>query len=169
MKNIIIRNVKKEDIPEVVDIRITGWQDAYKGIIDENYLNNIDRNENIERIKNNYQDHGFIVAELNNEIVGFCRYIYDDQFSKEYDVDCEIMAIYTKPDLKGLGIGTKMFDYVITEFKKLNKKKMIIWCLKDNKKSQEFYKKMGGEIFFEKDLTIADKNYKEVGFIFNIK
>lgn len=33
MKDIIIRNVCKEDIPRVVDIQIDGWKTAYKGII----------------------------------------------------------------------------------------------------------------------------------------
>lgn len=39
--NIKIRNVKKEDIPSVVDIKIKGWQTAYKEIIDEKYLVNL--------------------------------------------------------------------------------------------------------------------------------
>lgn len=35
MDNLIIRNVKVDDIPAVVDINITGWQAAYQGIIDD--------------------------------------------------------------------------------------------------------------------------------------
>ena len=33
MENIIIRNIKKKDIPSVVDIQIDGWKLAYRGII----------------------------------------------------------------------------------------------------------------------------------------
>jgi hypothetical protein len=29
--DIIIRNVRKEDLPSVVDIKIKGWKRAYKG------------------------------------------------------------------------------------------------------------------------------------------
>lgn len=39
MENIIIRNIKKDDISQVVDIQINGWKIAYKGIIDNEYLN----------------------------------------------------------------------------------------------------------------------------------
>ena len=38
MENLIIRNVKKEDIPKIVDIQINGWKTAYRGIIDDEYL-----------------------------------------------------------------------------------------------------------------------------------
>ena len=35
MENVIIRNIEEKDIPSVVDIQISGWQIAYKGIIDD--------------------------------------------------------------------------------------------------------------------------------------
>ena len=119
MEDIIIRNIKKEDIPQVVDIQISGWQTAYRGIIDDTFLNSMNREERIEMRNKDYNQNGFIVAELNNEIVGFSRYVDNNSFTpNEFDIDCEIMALYTIPNLKGKGIGTKMFQYVLNEFKK---------------------------------------------------
>lgn len=51
MENLIIRNVQEEDIPSVVDIKITGWQTAYKGMIDDTVLNSFDREKEIEKRK----------------------------------------------------------------------------------------------------------------------
>lgn len=51
MKDIIIRNIKDEDIPSVVDIQINGWKMAYKGIIDDKYLNSMNRDERIKKEK----------------------------------------------------------------------------------------------------------------------
>ena len=45
---------------------------------------------------------------------------------------------------------------------------MILWCLKDNDPSKEFYKKMGGEIIKERVIEIEKQNYWEVGFVYNI-
>lgn len=42
MEDIIIRKVKLQDIPAVVDISISGWQNAYQGIIDDNFLKSLD-------------------------------------------------------------------------------------------------------------------------------
>lgn len=169
MENIIIRNIKKEDIPQVVDIQILGWQTAYKGIIDDSYLNSMNREERIELRNKDFDQGGFIVAESNNEIVGFSRYVNNNFFSpKTPEVDCELTALYTKPNLKGCGIGTKMFQYVLNEFKKQNKTKMIIWCLKENYPARKFYEKMGGKIIGEKTIHIGNKDYMEVGFLYNI-
>jgi hypothetical protein len=45
-----------------------------------------------------------------------------------HDIDCEITALYVKTDLKYNGIGTKLFQFVVNEFKSQSKSKMILWC-----------------------------------------
>lgn len=169
MENIIIRNVKKEDIPGVVDIQISGWQTAYKGIINDSFLNSMNREERIKQRNEDYHKGGFIVAELDKEIIGFCRFTDSNRFSPETpEADCELSGLYVKPNLKNNGIGTKMFQYVLKEFKKQNKTKMIIWCLKDNFPSRNFYEKMGGKVIKERTIAIGNKDYMEVGFEYNI-
>lgn len=169
MDNIIIRNIEEKDIPNVVDIQINGWKSAYKGIIDDNVLNSMNRDKRIEKRKNDYKENGFIVTELNNQVVGFCRYIDSNKFTQDIsDIDCELLALYVKPNLKYNGIGTKMFQFVTEEFKKKHKTKMILWCLKDNEPSKKFYTKMGGKIIKERTIEIGEKEYLEVGFEYNI-
>ena len=169
MENIIIRNIEEKDIPSVVDIQIDGWKSAYKGIVDDNVLNSMNRNERIEKRRNDYKENGFIVAEINNEVIGFCRYIDSGKFTQNIsNIDCELLALYVKPNLKYKGIGTQLFQFVINEFKSKNKTKMILWCLKDNEPSKKFYTKMGGKIIKERAIEIGEKEYLEVGFEYNI-
>lgn len=169
MKNIIVRNIEEKDIPRVVDIQIDGWKTAYKGIIDDSILTSMDRDKKIEKRNKDYKDNGFIVAESDKEVVGFCRYIDSNKFTQDIlDIDCELLALYVKPELKYNGIGTKLFQFVIDEFKSKNKTKMILWCLKENEPSKKFYTKMGGEIIKERMIEIGEKNYCEVGFLYNI-
>lgn len=169
MDNIIIRNIKKEDLPEVVDIQINGWKTAYRGIIDNKFLDSMDKNERLEQRQKDYQLNNLIVAELNNEVVGFCRYINNNSFSPEVEeADCELRALYTRPDLKGNGIGTKLLQYVKDDFAKQGKRKMVIWCLKDNEPSKKFYTKMGGKIIRERETMIGDRAYSEVCFVYEV-
>lgn len=169
MENVIIRNIEEKDIPSVVDIQINGWKSAYNRIIDDNVLNSMNRNERIEKRKNDYKENGFIVAELNNQVIGFCRYIDSNKFTQDIsNIDCELLALYVKPNLKYNGIGTKLFQFVVNEFKNKNKTKMILWCLKDNEPSKKFYTKMGGKIIKERTIKIGEKEYLEVGFEYNI-
>ena len=124
MENIIIRNIKKEDIPEVVEVQINGWKTAYKGIIEDKYLDAMNKEERIKKRQKDYMQNGFIIAELNGDVVGFCRYIYNNSLSTEVEeADCELTALYVKPEFKYKGIGTKLVDYVKEEFKKSGKTK----------------------------------------------
>lgn len=163
--DIIIRNVRKDDIISVADIKVKGWQNAYRGIISDDYLDSMDIEKNISKMYRNYNSNGFIVAVVNNEVVGFCRYISDC----DSPYLGELSALYVRPDLKGIGIGTKLFDYVVNEFKKCGKTKMILWCLKDNYKSRKFYSNKGGKIIGEKSFYLNDVLYTDVCFSFDLK
>ena len=169
MENIIIRNVRKEDLPDVVDIQIRGWQTAYKGIIDQKYLDTMSKEERLEKRKKDYTQNSFIVAEIDNKVVGFCRFIDNNSFSSNReDIDCELLALYVKPELKRNGIGREMFEYVTKDFISKGKKHMILWCLKDNIPSRKFYEKMGGTLSGEKDFVLENQIYKEVGYLYNL-
>ena len=172
MNNIIIRKAEEKDLPEAVDNNIKGWQTAYAGIIDDEYLKKLpdQREIRLEKMKETYKTNGFLVAELFGKIVGHCRFVFDNSFSPDVEeADCEIMALYVKPDLKYFGIGTKLFNGVLNELKKQGKKKMVLWCLDDNEPSKKFYAKMGGEIIGKKDIEVGGKSYKECGFLYSIQ
>ena len=71
MQQIIIRNIRREDIPDIVDIKINGWRKAYKGLISDDILNSLNEEQIIKKLEKNYTESGFIVAILNETIVGF--------------------------------------------------------------------------------------------------
>lgn len=73
----------------------------YRGIIDDDFLDSLNVKDNYNRRLKDYKENGFIVAEINNEIVGFCRYTINNLFSKHVkEIDYELCAIYVKPNLK---------------------------------------------------------------------
>ena len=169
-KEIEIRNLTIEDVPSAAQIRVDGWRKAYNGIVDDEYLDSLNVEEQEQIFLKCVGSDNFIVAIMDGGVVGFCRFLYDNSFSPNIDyVDCELMAIYARPDLKGKGIGVKMFKEVVKRFKNRNKTTMIIWCLADNVDSIGFYKHLGGEIKEEKLLQIGDKEYKEVGIVYNLQ
>ena len=165
MSNIVKRNVKKEDLWDVSSIVVEGWKTAYRGIIDDEFLDSLSVEEKYNKRLTDYDKNGFIVTEIDNKVVGFCRYTTEKLFSKQCeDIDCELSALYVKPDLKGNGIGTALFKYVVDKQIKNGNKSMIIWCLKENYKSRKFYEKMGGILYGENEIERGGKKYKEVGY-----
>ena len=159
-----IRQITLEDIPHVVNIQIKGWQTAYRGIIDDEYLDSLNAEEKKVKRKRDFNKSPFVVAVLDGEIVGFCRYLYEVVSNDGEGYDSEVMALYVKPNLKGKGIGRRIFEYVRNDLLNHGKKKMILWCLKDNMPSRAFYEKMGGKIVAEHGIEIGSKIYPEVGF-----
>ena len=164
----LIRKVKYEDIEQIVDINIKDWKREYKGIINDNILNNLDRNKKIEKWKQHYNIGNVIVAEENGKVLGYCR--YDDNVGyKNTEIDSEIIAIYVDCDNLGKGIGRKLVEYAMKDLKAKNKTKMIIWCLEKNENARKFYEKMGGKLVNdEKYFETEGQKYKEVGYIYNI-
>ena len=131
MDKIIIRKAKSEDIEKIANIKVRCWQIAYRNIIADEYLDNMDIEYTIEKNKRIFEQYNIIVAELKNEVIGFCRYDYNNYYEEE-NVDCELIALYIKPEMKRHGIGRKLMKYAINEFKNSKKEKMILWCLKEN-------------------------------------
>jgi ribosomal protein S18 acetylase RimI-like enzyme len=169
VENIIIRNVKKEDLWAVSSIAVEGWKSAYRGIIDDELLDSLKIEDNYNKRLKDYKENGFIVAEINNDVVGFCRYTINNLFSQDMkDIDCELCALYVKPNLKRQGIGTALFQYVIQEQKKNENQSMILWCLKENYNSRSFYEKMGGILYSETETQKGGKKYIEVGYKFDL-
>ena len=167
--NLIIRKVKYEDIEQIVDINIKDWKKVYKGIIDDEILNNLNREEKIKKWREHYNIGNVIVAEENGTILGYCRYD-DNAIYENTDIDSEIIAIYVDCDKLGNGIGRKLIEYVKKDLKNKNKTKMVIWCLEKNQNARKFYEKMGGNLLFdEKYFEKEGKKYKEVGYVYNIK
>lgn len=67
--NINIRKVEEQDLKQVAEIHVNGWKNAYKNLIDDDYLNSLSIENRLNKLKKNYNTSGFLVAILNDEIV----------------------------------------------------------------------------------------------------
>lgn len=163
---ITIRKIKYEDIEAIVDINIKDWKMAYKGIIDQSTLDNLDRNIKIEKWRKHYNIGNVIVAEKENEILGFCRY---SEKTETAECDCEIIALYVDYENHEHGVGRKLMEHAINDLKEKGKINMIIWCLEKNIEARKFYEKMGRMQIKETNIfSIDDREYVEVGYKYKL-
>lgn len=58
--------------------------------------------------------------------------------------------------------------FVKEYFKNKGRKNIILYCLKDNLPSRDFYEKMGGIAKEEKEKVIGSTVLKEVGYIYKL-
>ncbi len=163
-----VRKIKYEDIERVIEINTSCWEKSYKDILDDEIL--IERrNRSIERVEKwqrTFLELNALVAEYNNEVIGYC--IFSDK-TDSIGCDSEIKAIYIDVNSQKLGVGRKLVDSVKEIFRAQNKKKMIIWCLKDNMEARKFYEKIGGIPSEEiKYFEYNNKKFEEIGYIYEI-
>lgn len=159
---ITIRRAEKEDIRQVSEILVEDWQKAYRGIIADEYLDSMSVDNRYEIEVKRYQS--YIVAADKEKILGYAWLESTD----EEPADCEIIALYVRYSDRKNGIGRLLLNYAINHFKSLGKKKMIIWCLKDNVESRKFYEKVGGSEYKTGSHNWGGKDYDMISYLYDL-
>ena len=135
-----IRKKARKDCAEVAHVVTVAWNETYRGIVPNEFLDNLYNNEE-ERAKNSYnkfdekENHQYVL-EVDDKVVGFINVGSTDE--TDYDNCGEIHAVYIINGYKGYGFGKKLIEAGINELKEMNFDKMVIGCLVGNP-SNEFY------------------------------
>jgi ribosomal protein S18 acetylase RimI-like enzyme len=163
-----IRLNRLEDQEGMAKIKVDSWQQTYKNIIEQKYLDSLNYEEQSNRYIESFEEYknSVLVAEdLNNHnIIGYACFSTEPN---EY-ADSELVSLYLDPKHIKKGIGTSLFREVVKELKKYNKKTMVLWCIKENVNAINFYEKLGGIKAFDKMAKIGNKVYQEHGYLFYI-
>lgn len=158
-----IKEVEKEDLDDYVYVNTQAWDETYKGIMSDTFLDKI-KNEvdyNVERLKNNFDQKKIdephykrFILYTDDEAIGIFGVCKSRE--EKYAESGELCSLYLLNKAKNNGYGRIMFTRAKEELKKMGFKDMIIYCLKDNP-ATEFYKHMGGKFVYEKGRDIGGK------------
>lgn len=160
----MIRYYEEKDIEQVEKIITEDWKIAYKGIIDDEYLKNLDYKDKEKSIREKYQKRKSIVLE-EGIVKGYSR--FGENREEEKDLG-ELYALYVEADERGKKIGEKLLRKTASILKERGYKEMVIWCLKENKKARKFYEKMGGKLYKTRNIEIGNKEYAEVCYKYDL-
>lgn len=142
--DLIFSNMNMSDLEEIKDILVSDFDDFWTYSILKDELN--------------CSSSHYIVAKLNNEIIGFCgiKIVLDS---------ADIMNIVVKKDFRNLGIGTALLNEIITLCLSLNLSSITLEVRKDNEYAISLYKNFGFET-----LGVRKKYYNGIdGFIMEKK
>ncbi len=163
----IIRDKKYEDIEEYILLVNDVWNDTYRGIVDDSFLDNM-KNTTEERIKRgkekfNENIKDTFLLEDNGKIIGYTS--AEKSRDEDYPNSGEVSSLYLRKKYQGKGLGKELYNYSLNKLKELGFKDYIIGCL-DKNPTNEFYKHMGGKYYKSKMIKIGDKEYKENYYYF---
>ena len=156
----VIRQAAQEDARQIADILVEDWKMAYRGIIDDDYLDSMSVEERYQRELHRYQV--YRVAAVEKEILGFTW----NEMTDGEDSDCEIIAIYIRYSKRKGGIGKVLFKDSVDLFRTAGRKRMIIWCLRGNVEARKFYEKMGGTVYKTGTHRWGSREYDMVSYLY---
>jgi GNAT superfamily N-acetyltransferase len=141
-----IREMTLADCDRVAEIRIRGWQTAYRGLIPQSYLNALSVEEDAERRRKRFEEGASgtvnLVAEQGGEVIGWaCHGPYRD--GEVRTGDAELYALYVRPDRVGTGVGRALLRESADRCACAGYPRMLLWVLKGNTGARRFYERAG--------------------------
>lgn len=161
-----IREMVLSDCERVAEIRVRGWQSAYRGLMPEAYLDALSVAEDAARRRERFGRGGGaivnLVAERNGEVVGWaCHGPYRDDEARGDGVGAaELYAIYVDPERVGTGVGRALLTESIARCTDAGHERLLLWVLEGNTRARRFYAQAGfgpdgGEEPFDVDGVVV--------------
>ena len=140
----ITRTATEDDIDGLVDVHVTAWKIAYKGLMPDHVIDNIlpvKRRENWQRnLKNPNREN--ILCEEGGRVLGFASFGPSRDEDADSAATAELMAVYVHPDAWRRGIGRTLWQQaeraLAPDFTEVT-----VWVLRDHEPAKSFYQAMG--------------------------
>ena len=135
---IIIKKMETDDeIRGKGYVHYKAWQEAYPGLVDQNYLDKMSL-EKCEEIAYRWLDN-ILVAKDSGRVIGFVGY---GKCRNEDLIDAgEVFAIYVLAEYYGKGVGKALMDAALNLLRDYSQ--IAVWVLEGNKRAIKFYEKCG--------------------------
>lgn len=159
-----IRPARLEDAEQITQVHIQTWQETYRGMMPDEFLDNIDAKKRIAWHQNNIGQSGYMLAEESGRILGFI--MYGQTRDSSDPTQGEIWGINLINEAKGRGIGEVLMRRAATELIKNGFQEISLWVVKENESACRFYEVLGGTPDgHSKDVEIGGKNVSELRYV----
>lgn len=162
-----IRTAKLEDARAIAEVHVKSWQEAYQGILDQRFLDNL-KIENREQLwlenlsSKSETEPVFVAVTQEGGIIGFAS--FGPERTKKFCADGELYAIYLLGEYQGKQAGTKLFLTGVKELFKAGFSSVLVWVLANNK-NRQFYEKLQPVKAAEEYINIAGTHYVEIAYV----
>jgi ribosomal protein S18 acetylase RimI-like enzyme len=151
--NIVCRRWKEADLPDIQNLLLETWLDAYSSFIPEKDLQSYNRaTYSVQALEAIYKEPGVngYVAELETTLVGYIRTRIAEDEHRFY-----VPSLYVLPHHQGKGIGRSLMAMAIKEAVASGHDRIWIGIMEKNKDGLDWYKKFGYQIVEEAPFTMG--------------
>lgn len=154
MSRIEIRDAAPADASGVARVQIETWHSAYKGIVPDAHLAEMDVEKRAERWRDRLLGGETCLAAVSSasEIVGWAT--YGPEASGDRIYTGELFGLYVHPSAQRQGIGRRLTQTVARRLSLDGHTALLLWTLSANVPACRFYEALDG-------LRLADRHKQE--------
>jgi ribosomal protein S18 acetylase RimI-like enzyme len=139
----MIRRATIHDVKAIAEIHVKSWQAAYRGLLPEDFLQNLSVQRREEQWQRGLQNLEQVILVYEQDTpVAFCGFA-----PSRDDVDktriAELGTIYALESAWGQGIGQSLWQEAIKLMREKGFTELTLWVLKGNERAIKFYERMG--------------------------
>ncbi len=169
MSEVVVRTAEVKDAEGIANVHVKMWQQAYKGQIPDEYLDNLSVGQGTEgwkkQLENPIEGSFAYVADIDGKVVGWCTggVSRDEDAYKEIG---ELYGIYVLPGYTDKGVGSKLMGQLLNTLKTEGYTQATLWVLDSNEKSKKWYEAKGWRIEGKTKVDKRDKfELREIRYI----
>ena len=120
-------------------VHCTAWQEAYRGIVCDRYLDTMTVEATTARARQFPEN--TLVAKDQEKVVGFA--VYSPSGDEDLTDAGEVVAIYVLSEYYGHKIGYRLMNEAVSRLSEYNT--IFVWVLEQNERAIRFYHRYGFE------------------------
>ena len=141
-----LRDARRGDEPAVAELHVRSWQEAYRGLMPDEFLDRLDPRDRAEWYRFESSEEGApttVLAIVRGEerFAGFVT--FGDSRDEDLPDHGEIAALYVDPDRYGGGIGRLLMAEARRRLIDLGYTEAFLWVLRGNDRARGFYESEG--------------------------
>ena len=160
-----IRRARSEDASDLSTVFDAAWREAYQGILPAIALERmISRRGPRWWLATIGRGRPLAVLDIAEQIAGYVS--YGRCRDRALPADGEIDELYLAPEYQGLGFGRRLFKAVRNDLGDRGAGRLAVWCLTDNERGCEFYRRQGGRLIAETSERFGGASLSKSCFLF---
>ncbi len=143
-----VRAATVHDASQLAAIHVRSWQEAYRGLLPQTYLDALDTCDRTERWRRavrrtDWVRAGVLVAVPDRDLIGFTRFgPTRDRDDDTVEVG-EIKEMYLLPEAWGKGLGRRLMTTSLSRLTAAGYAQVTLWVLASNLRARRFYESGG--------------------------
>ncbi|WP_406120211.1 GNAT family N-acetyltransferase [Streptomyces sp. NBC_00989] len=141
-----IRPMTLADCDRVSEIRVLGWQFAYRGLMPQPYLDTLSAKADAERRRARFAqgDDSVVnlVATRGGELVGWAA-IGPYRDGELRSGEAELYAVYLDPQYVNTGVGRALVQESLRQCAARGHDRVYLWVVRGNARARRFYERAG--------------------------